>query len=1648
MSIFKRFTLVLLAFALCSTAAWGAIADEYSFSSSTATAYSEITGGETLLDGEDSDDGTYDGVPIGFTFTFYGAGYTSVSVSDNGYIMMGDDVYSTFSGPIGNYSTSMHDVISALGDDLRWYSSDNPDLELRYQTLGAAPYRVFVLQWKDVSEYSYSTSIFNFQIRLYESYNRIEIHYGDFTVDNDEGFEVGLRGVDDTDFFNRVVTDGTNNWTSSTQGTNNDDECEITTGGLEPPSGLVYTFEPANDMDFVGDFTYQIEEAVSSGTESAPIIALEIETENYGNALAFNEIVMNTNGSSDIDDIENIRIYSTPTGVFSTDNQIGMVSNPTTGDITISTDGILAAGYNYIWITYDVAIDAPAGNVVDAEIVSFTLGTTEYTPTISSPDGSRTIQLPLEGLYTVGVGGDYESLRSAVADLMALGASGDVEFQVISDLEEIASVDILPWTEIGGDWDLTISADANGPHVVSADVEASGVINLVAVDDVIIDGQGNSANRNLTITNTNEVFGIGVLLYSEDGVVGGDNITIMNTNFIGSNNSIDNNNTGIFIFEEHNNVTIDNNTFHTLFYGINTDNYLAPLSSLVITNNEIGSHVEDEYLTGGGMRIEFTEDCLIDNNRIFNVKAPDGINNNVFGIGCYDDHPNMVISNNVISGIYNRDYDGEGAFGIYLDIDDPALVINNFISDILGENENINDFENTAGIQLYSSTSDESKFYHNTIYMTGEQFNGNGDMSDVSMVAAFNVGYTSSDNHDVRNNIFHCEVTGNTGSEIYAMYLDGDENVAQCDYNNYYSSYKIAEVDGVEVNSISDLQAETGDDQNSVNIQTEFVSETDLHLNNGSIFEEGFRAPAIADVETDIDGEERRTSDVYIGADEIYFTLVADEDLVQPELPNCPGDYIELTFVPTVGSFADGVERTFNNDPNVYDYTWYKDGDVIEGNYANSNTVMGNMLVLGDYQTDDAATYYVEAELGGGVVTSSMVDYTIEYPIEITEEPMDNLTCRDQNVAIFSVGAVGTYDGYQWQMQTEEGWIDLEGENESSLRVDLTNLNLMAETDYFFRVMIEGPGNCGPAEIYSREALLWFAEPITEPMTFYEFDPANVCFGDRIELTAEGIGTIYGYQWQKRSGGSWVDISTDDNETANEQTFVIDRATLAHSGAYRALILGSTNCSDPFVPTPQVDITVWPLFSIASQPEGVLVCDGEEVMLDVVADGLVHNYHWYKDGRPMDAEENPTVLTPILDLGSVSYEESGLYTCVMTIEDCRGISEYPSDGAVVYVLRETEITEQPQDAAANIGEDITFTVEAHVEGAPPNYEVLVQWYRGTFEITDDERIEGAKSSILTIKNVQQSDYANDYYARVFGLCGEAQTVNVAIAEGPGLEITEQPMDHEVCMGEDVTFEVEAQPTGTGTALTYQWMLDGVDLVDGGDVAGATTATLVISNVTPAEEGEYTCEVTVTPGNISEVSDPGMLEVNMPPVITAQPEPTVAVDTDKEFTLSVEATGTDPLTYQWYKDGTEITGETSSTFYVAQATTNESGTYTVEVFNQCGSVMSDASVVTVTKSNNTSVEEPVTGGFALISNTPNPFHEATTVKFAAAYSTHVTITLTDVNGRVIGTVYDGDANAGVNEFELNARDMNLSSGTYFMTMRAAGYTMTKQIVLVK
>ncbi len=190
-------------------------------------------------------------------------------------------------------------------------------------------------------------------------------------------------------------------------------------------------------------------------------------------------------------------------------------------------------------------------------------------------------------------------------------------------------------------------------------------------------------------------------------------------------------------------------------------------------------------------------------------------------------------------------------------------------------------------------------------------------------------------------------------------------------------------------------------------------------------------------------------------------------------------------------------------------------------------------------------------------------------------------------------------------------------------------------------------------------------------------------------------------------------------------------------------------------------------------------------------------------------------------------------------------------------------------------------------------------------------------------------------------------------------ITTQPASQTVTAGKRVTFTVVA----AGTApLNYQWKKNGTA------ISGATSSSYTTPATTSSDNGsQFTVVVAYSrdPNPEQEVdaeqeqsdercdddcgtarsvtSSAAILTVSaaaMAPSITTQPA-SQTVTAGQTARFSVVASGTAPLTYQWRKNGANITTGGTSSSYTTPATTtaDTNSTFSVVVSNTAGSMTS-------------------------------------------------------------------------------------------------------------
>jgi hypothetical protein len=265
----KHLTKIMLTLLLCWCLKPGSIlaqpCNTYNFSTYN-TPYQPITGGTVIpmaaLDLNSAN--STSSINIGFPFKHNGTYFSQLKVNLHGFI--------TFSTAIGgaqqypfNSSGGITMAIGGLACPIAPGNSQHATSEMRVETIGSSPNRIFVAQWKDVRP---SPTAFpngdtlNFQIRLFETSNRVETHYGKITLSalytsypqvglsGGNGGQMSLQLTDESAFpivnafwgDSLYVANNQNNWCELT-GTSYCATVSIPNGGMKPDNGRKYIWE-------------------------------------------------------------------------------------------------------------------------------------------------------------------------------------------------------------------------------------------------------------------------------------------------------------------------------------------------------------------------------------------------------------------------------------------------------------------------------------------------------------------------------------------------------------------------------------------------------------------------------------------------------------------------------------------------------------------------------------------------------------------------------------------------------------------------------------------------------------------------------------------------------------------------------------------------------------------------------------------------------------------------------------------------------------------------------------------------------------------------------------------------------------------------------------------------------------------------------------------------------------------------------------------------------------------------------------------------------------------------------------------------------------------------------------------------------------
>jgi hypothetical protein len=359
---------------------------------------------------------------------------------------------------------------------------------------------------------------------------------------------------------------------------------------------------------------------------------------------------------------------------------------------------------------------------------------------------------------------------------------------------------------------------------------------------------------------------------------------------------------------------------------------------------------------------------------------------------------------------------------------------------------------------------------------------------------------------------------------------------------------------------------------------------------------------------------------------------------------------------------------------------------------------------------------------------------------------------------------------------------------------------------------------------------------------------------------------------------------------------------------------------------------------ITSQPNDLTVSQGASATFSAQATGQNLSYQWKRNGVDISNARNSSYT-----VSSTSIATAGEYSVVVSSDN----------GSQPVTSRAAKLIVTFPLADLTINENTSPVLSVSVTGTGLKY----QWFK------DGMPLRGQTNSTLTLKDITV-DQAGTYSVEVTDADGNKftsqsskVTVNAVLPE-----ITTQPSNVSVYTAGNATMRVMVK----GAGHSYQWKKDGEP------IPGETRNTLSLSDIILADAGEYSVSVKNSVGTVTSRS--ARLTVltsnsnnqggpTTRPTITTHPASRTITD-GGNTTLSVIATG-GSLSYQWLKNGSNITGANQASFTINSASIDSAGDYSVVVHNSMGFVTSNAARIIV---NAPEIEAQQPAGSTLTSGT--------------------------------------------------------------------------------
>lgn len=604
------------------------------------------------------------------------------------------------------------------------------------------------------------------------------------------------------------------------------------------------------------------------------------------------------------------------------------------------------------------------------------------------------------------------------------------------------------------------------------------------------------------------------------------------------------------------------------------------------------------------------------------------------------------------------------------------------------------------------------------------------------------------------------------------------------------------------------------------------------------------------------------------------------------------------------------VEFSGTQPANVH---WIKDGETILSNSSNT-------LVIDNISSDFEGNYSVRVSNSAGADQKQFGQVTVYQPLSWVSLPKSGAFPEDAQM-ILQASASGTGPiSYTWLLNGNV--INSSGRNNLILENPKSNQSGQ------YQVKAEHPFGAIQSEVFTIE----FLEP---PTITLQPEDIKVAVGERVQLksNASGSAPLY-YQWFK--DGIRIPGKTSP-------TLFVPSASESDEGNYHVEVTNDVG----EIKSSIASITAGAKPEIQHIASSVTTHLNHSALIwaEVSGDDDI-SYEWLLDGTVLKTSDTPWVI-----IDDLSDQNIGAFQVKATNE----FGSITSDMIPAKMVNDLDFDYPAQPSItrllpAGISEDKKLDVLMAISGFNGEKVFIIERVPEGVEVESvsdgGEYNSKSKTIIWNLPTsgsflVSYSAIVESEYSPELNFEGESLVENQILEtdrtvikgnDYKSIHWVEIPEPNTYAAGEK--FALTAGASGHGE-IEYSWYFNG------NVIEGQNQNTLVMQSGSVEQSGIYRVEAQDLFDNIS--SPDIQIEVLIPPTITSQPSD-VKIVRGNAFQIGITASGSGPLEFQWFKNGVELPGQTSSILKKQESSFDDDGSYTIRVSNAVGFTKSNPAII--------------------------------------------------------------------------------------------------------